>query len=332
MKKSLFIVFVLVLALAASAVLCACSGGGNDPFAHFTNYAESTEAQKTAEAPDATEAVDATDEPVDATDEPVDATDEPVVTPEPEERPFCEVIPLDAAHSIDLDGDGADETVLITSTPDEYDDEYSITVTPGREGDAGFSERIGLGYECYAMAIDSGMGDGSRAVLICYWCDSDDPFTHMLRAGDDGYELIETFGYFYDPTESVDNCFENGNLCIATRTDILGTQDVHTEVRLTENGYESIDGVYFYPSYNDRSIAVIADMPATIIDESTGEGSGITVFRGDSVVPLRTDMETYAVVRLSSGQEVYIFFDDFDYIPYINGRPQHDYLDVFYCD
>ena len=328
MIKAYKAIALLLAVLMTAFVLCACEGGETDP--KPADAANETQAAETEKAPDATEETGATPEPAE-TAEPID-TDGPAATEAPDELPYHEVIPLDAAYSIDLDGDGADESVLITSSADdEFDYNYSVSVTPG--GGEPFAGSIGMGYDCYAMAVDNGAGDGGKALLICYWYDSEDYTTYLVRGnGQGGFEMTETFGYFANPADDPEACFINKNLCINMRTDIFGTQDIYTEVRFTEAGYESVDGLYYFYQYDDSFIPVIAELPVTVIDEQTGESYGMSLNPGSAIVPVSTDGATCAIVRLSSGEDAYIFFDDFDYIPYINGKPQEYYLDVMYSD
>ena len=333
------ILLPLAALLLAALTLNGCmpTGFTPSPLPGYEPYSTEVYSPVT-EQPGSTEVPGATDAPY-ATEVPF-ATDAPYVTEAPAEAPFCMRIPLDTECRLDMDADGVPETIYIdTLEADEYYGYYyTITIESGATGAVVLDRTIDYeSYDAYAMAIDNATGDGRRALLFCHWFDSEDASTYVIRPQNGGYSFDLTWGYFYEPSPAED-CFLNGHLLFCIRTDVLGTHDVYTETVLTDSGFESIDGIYYYPVYeyyggtDYNYVSVIADLPVTIIDEATGEGYGRTLSPGASVRPVCTDNATFAYVQLSTGEYAEIFFDDFTYIPYINGRPQDYYLDVLYCD
>ena len=335
MNRSLLSVIALLAAVVAAVLLfAACNTAPDDKDA--AGAAEPTQ----ADAETATEAPVQTDEP-EATEEPL-PTEEPEPTEEPIELPYNEVVPFDEELSIDLDGDGKDERVFIETVPSteyEYDFFYNIRIYEEGEEEPAFVHEIEYAsYEAYALAVDNGTEDGKKALLFCRWFDSDDYETCVIRPLDEGgFDAIDADGYFPDP-ENIRDCFADGYLAIYYRTEILGTGSVYTRSRLCGEGFESVDGLYYYPGSEAegsdlRFISVIAPLPVTVNDEGTGESYGMTATPGSYVAPLYTDMATFVCVKLSSGETALIFFSDYDsFIPYIDGQPQHYYLDVLYAD
>ena len=313
----LFTAFICIV--LAAALICGCTGTtGPD---HLHTAAPTHDAGAETEVP--------TDEPV-LTEAPAE-TEAPAATEAPS-GVFLEAVPFDTAFACDIDGDGGEDTVLIESRlVNEYgENDYTVNITLASDPESTYSDTLTYCYDGYAVLVDSDPEDAYRELLVCVWQDSDDGTTACYRVGADGGITACTGGYFVgDDAESV---YFNGGLRLYTREAVLGTYDLYSAYKVTENGFESIDNVWYYGD-EAREVMVINALPVTVTDSQTGETYGMSLDADTKIVPLETDLATYALVKLSSGEEAMIFFDNNEYgIPYINGRPQHDYLDVLYAD
>ncbi len=281
-----------------------------------------TDAALTTDAP-ATNAPESSEEPV--------LTEEPEASEAPEARYF-ESVPFDAAYECDIDGDDAPDTILIGSEViNEYGDvTYTVNITLAAYPDKTFTDTVDYCYDGYAVIVDCDSEDSRRELLLCVWQDSEDGTTKAYRVNAEG-DGIKTDEHGYFLNGGAEELFFEEGIRIYNRMDVLGTFDVYTSFTITDEGFKQVGDRWYYPE-NAREIAVLAGFPVTVTDDATGEPYGMTVEPGSFVVPIWTDRATCAYVRLSTGEEAYINFDDMDYIPFINGHAQDDYLDVMYSD
>lgn len=325
MKKQFWhIVFIAAVILLVSLMLCACEKP-TDVIEPAQSEANNNDAPVESEVPE---------EP----DEPT-ATDEPAATRVPSPTEFTEgpltyeAVPFDAEYLCDMNADGTDETILITTTaPDEYDYNYTVIIrsADGAEQYVDMDDTIENCYEGYAIMLFNSNEGERPALLVCVWQDSDDPTTIAYRVDENSGEVEDFRSYcsFVSP-ESEARPVNRGLLTLAQRTELMGTCFVYGDYVITGDGYVLVSDDYEYPA-NNLAIAVISELPVTIVDgDQTYE---FKLGPSNTVLPISTDLETYVYVLLSTGDMAYVYYDGSEYPFNIDGQPQDHYLDVLYCD
>ena len=131
------------------------------------------------------------------------------------------------ALAIDLDGDGADETVRWEMAPGEYgEDNLTLIVAAADGAEQRYATGIIWGEEIYIVDLN---GDGAQEILLSGDVMSDDYYTWCL--GWDGAALYEVLFPDSDRGENGDGYFAHGYGLITRISEygvveLTGTQDV----------------------------------------------------------------------------------------------------------
>lgn len=328
-KMKQFIALILALALAA-AFAAGCSS------AKEKTANNSEESQKPA-GPENTPAESA------GTPKPQgDATTDPAITAAPPTEPPANYpteyfyAPLDENVPLkcDLDFDGLEDTVMLSATEGEYDNEYSLVFTLGRNP----NYTISLDYDYpsyYALGFvtDCDLTDSRLDVIVTFAFESDDNATCHYRVDGSGesVDYHEYPGYVQCLNEEDRIYADNGEFYFCERTEILGTASVGAFFTIDGDGWHPIDGKDLEYNYLPP-VKCIQDLEVMLVDKD-GNETGKTVIRaGETVSPISTDNETYVIVLLETAELAKIEVRIEDWLPYINGEPQHSYFEVMYAD
>ena len=265
----------------------------------------------------------------------------PSPTPIPGGDYFCELKP-NVPSSMDIDGDGEDDTVLV-GVDYESEDEPCFTVTVTLASDPSHPYVLDAGNEggdVAAAVVDFDPSDPRREIVLCYdMCDGD-PVTYIFRLKEDGsgfetyIEYVEiSFGlnswyYMGIPEDYVYSADKGLQFC--RRTEILGTEFVFSRLTLGKDGVEILDSEYTYagayPLKVKKAITVTLE-----------DGTEKTISVGSEVTPYSTDRASYVKVKLSDGSigRMAVTFgnNDYGYPVYLNGVNQDDcFEDIPYAD
>ena len=315
MNKAIKITAVIMALVMTAAMFCACQSSvpADSP----------DEAKATEQAAENTE-VSPTDAP-ETTDEPA-ATEAPAPSQKPEGKLGFVAVPLNFDYAFDLDLDGTDEKIRIGDETDSNGDHTYTVLIDSNFGEAEYV--LDYCYEAYAMIVTD-EGGGRPSLMLCTWHDSSDPTTYVYRIG--GGEMIsyDCYLYFTDPEEKAP--IEDGLLALYVRTEIMGTCYVKGLFTVNDENVALVSEDYSYVG-GPSDILVVSELPVTMVDDETGEMYDITVAPGTKVDPISTDLETYAYVLLSTGENAYVRYDSAEYPLFIKGVPQNEYLGVLYCD
>lgn len=269
----------------------------------------------------------------------------PAPTPLPEGDFFCEIVP-NVPSAVDIDGDGADDTVLVSITESDsgidYDLEMTVNITlasdPGNTYT--FDTEYYPGNVC-AAAVDFDPTDGHKEVLVSYDCEDGDPLTYVYRMKDDGTGF-DTFlepiwiafeegytgdWYLHGMPEGFAFDAEKG-LAYSRRTEILGTEFVFNSFTVDKDGIRPLDDEFLYREGMEftlkRSLKVTLE-----------NGKTKTLKKGDEFEAYATDRQTYVKIKLADGSigTVEVSFGNGTSWPVLlNGIEQDKYANIGYAD
>lgn len=258
-------------------------------------------------------------------------------TPIAEGDYFCEIKP-DVPASVDIDGDGRDDTVLVAVGKEAPDgNELSVSITLAADPDAPYVFDAGEGHSLFAAAVDTNTSDDHIEVILCYDLCDGDPITYVFRMKDDGSGFdvftreidLGDGGWWYNGLGDYVYRAEEG-LPFSIRTEILGTYFVFDHFTVTKDGIEFMTGEFTYGYAYEM----------TLVKELTVKlenGKTVTLPVGSKITPYSTDRETYVKVMLEDGRiaMVEVTFGNVDY-PFpvlLNGVQQDEYFDMIpYAD
>lgn len=282
-------------------------------------------------------AVEPTEVPAEVTEAPVEPTEAPAdPTQEPAGFDFA-VIRRDEPLSVDIDGDGLEDTVLIsTDESSEFGFTFTVKITraSGEEYTHSIKNEV---YELNALAADFDPDDGRVEIVVGYEYDSNDYSTDAFRVKDDGseVELFESgLGFSMEDGFVFDR--QNG-VIMDMRTDILGTHDVSAAFAVTATGFTLLSDSYSYPEFDDGwgKLTLKKDLELTLVNEDGSLGEKFTAPAGSVIAPFTTDLETYVTVKLDDGRvgraEVEVKTGD-EWGILLNGVFQDEYADIPYAD
>lgn len=264
----------------------------------------------------------------------------PAPTPVPGGDFFCEILP-NVPSSIDVDGDGREDTVLIASLGEGNSWEgFEVTVTRAADPAHPLSYITQRGGDGVAMAADCDPDDNRVEILLCIDVESNDYLTCAFRVNEegDGLEQYEawfdsSYGkYFYEPEDLVFD--HTRGLPMTKRSEILGTNYNVGRFTVTENGIEDITEEYYYWDWKNPDhppYVLLRDMEVTLENGETR-----TLHKGDTFRPYSTDHESWAKVKLEDGTigrvEIAFGNPEYKYPVFINGVNQDEYAEIWYAD
>ncbi|MBR6428211.1 MAG: hypothetical protein IKS43_00955 [Clostridia bacterium] len=271
----------------------------------------------------------------------------PAPTPIPEGDFFCEIVP-NVPSAVDIDGDGAEDTVLVSITESDsgidYDLEMTVNITLARDPENTYTfETDGYPGDVCAAAVDFDPTDGHTEVLVSYDCEDGDPLTYVYRLKDDGTgfdEFLEPIEVTLDETR-IESWYYNGipegfafdskkGLGFSRRTEILGTTFVFNSFTVDKTGIRYADDEFMYIVPEGQKFELKRDLTVTL--ES---GKTITLKKGDKFEAYSTDRQTYLKIKLEDGRigKVDVRFGDGTSWPvYLNGINQGKYIEPTYAD
>lgn len=264
----------------------------------------------------------------------------PAPTPVPDGDFFCEILP-NVPSSIDVDGDGREDTVLIASLGEGNSWEgFEVTVTRAADPAHPLSYITQTGGDGVAMAADCDPNDNRVEIILCFDVESNDYVTCAFRVNEagDGLEHYEAWfdssygNYFYEPGDYVFD--HTRGLPMTKRSEILGTNYNVGRFTVTKDGIEDITEEYYYWDWKNPdhpSCVLLRDMEVTLENGETR-----TLHKGETFRPYSTDHESWAKVKLEDGSigrvEITFGNQEYKYPVFINGIIQDEYTEIDYAD
>ena len=224
-------------------------------------------------------------------------------------------LPEREALAVDLDGDGAAETVRWAMAPGDYDEQLTLTVglSDGRE--LTYATDIIYAGEVYAVDLD---GDGTTEILMSGDVMSDDYCTWCLRY-DNGalYEVLfpdatrgdeNTDGY-YKTGYGLITDLGDGQVTLTGSQDVLGTWFASRTMALTAHDrFEFSDAGLWLRNLDGANIddlwqygALTVTTPLSYADEQ-GNPAG-TLEPGDRILVIASDKRQFARFVTPDGSE-----------------------------
>lgn len=237
----------------------------------------------------------------------------------------------------DIDGDGAEDTVLIESSwQDEYAFISRLTITLAASPEEPFVYDM-EDYWFMSGAIADLDPDDGRLTVVCSIFREEGENTVALRVKADGSGFdVFTAGFEFGTERSAYHGFPVGfgftqdeGLPMMKRTEIFGTYYLNGRFTVTDEGFVDLSERYTYPDTWTWPLTLLRPMDVTLED-----GMAYTVPAGDVVIPRYTDMASYAAVELADGRvgTVEVSFGPDGYPVYINGIIQDEYGEIPYAD
>ena len=237
----------------------------------------------------------------------------------------------------DIDGDGAEDTVLIESSwQDEYAFISRLTITLAASPEEPFVYDM-EDYWFMSGAIADLDPDDGRLTVVCSISREEGENTVALRVKADGSGFdVFTAGFEFGTEHSAYHGFPVGfgftqdeGLPMMKRTEIFGTYYLNGRFTVTDEGFVDLSERYTYPDTWTWPLTLLRPMDVTLED-----GTAYTVPAGEVVIPRYTDMASYAAVELADGRigTVEVSFGPDGYPVYINGIIQDEYAEIPYAD
>lgn len=213
---------------------------------------------------------------------------------------------------VDLDGDGADDKVLVTKTViGAYLTYYtSVTITLASEPDEPFVNKIDHCTEFSAAVADFDPDDGRREIILCCDRESNDYETFVFRVNAEG-AAVDTFeaGMYFGTWDSFYDGFpddftfdpEEGLPC-EKRTEILGTFYVEGRFTVTAEGIKDITDMYVYYPEQQNGLTLEKELKLTLLNDDLSEADEITLPVGTVVFRRYTDRESWVIVETEDGK------------------------------
>lgn len=245
--------------------------------------------------------------------------------------------------SVDLDGDGAMETITTDIVKDEYDTEMlKVIVTPA-SGDAKELQTditgFGTGFVC---DVDR---DGIKEVFVSGDMCSNDYEIWLFRYN--GNEIVSAEGYYVPESgvsdyviasaagcvESIDP--ETGVVTVFDTVDIMGSWGCTTQFEVTNDPFamkRTEGSIWTFTPYDEYwqycQLVTVKEMTYT----PDGSTEKATLGLGEKLMPIDTDGETYMHFMTESGiygtVELARCTDDSFWGFMIDGAPETDYFEV----
>lgn len=348
--KTSIIIIIAAAVLAGLALLISFLGCRAKESAPQTSAEASPEASsEPTEEP--------TQEPETGPTEAPQATPEPEVTPVPipsegdhMDDELLKQITLGTPMFADLDGDGAEDAVLITMDNGLYGSRHTVVINlTGRPNESFVYQTSYNYYDTFAAAVDFDPNDGRREILLATAYDSSEYTTLVFRVNAAGTDLdVFDTGMgladwrWYSEGVPEDYVFDPSvGLSCAARTEILGTFYVYGRFTVTDEGIRLMSEVFEYPDLHGEftvgRVTLEREVTLELVDEELARtGESVTVPAGAVIFQRYTDRKSWVVVELEDGRlaaaDVRIVDSGDDWGVYINGTKQ-DLLGVIaYAD
>lgn len=330
MKRIICVILIAILALSATA----CSKIGKIIDVLFETEAPTVTDVPATEAPTVTEGPGETDDP--------NATDIPDI-PDPDED-FIMLLDTGVEYDLDLDSDGLDDNLIITSSEvgDWGERGYTVKITLGCNKEHPLEYQINYCDEFYACVLDSYPGDSRAEVLISFMQDSDDWTTVGFRVNDTIPEIDVFEKYFCVSKGAMLDFTAKKGFEAFDSTDVWGTHSVRAYFKVGQFGFDMLSVDYTYYIYDDDDCALTLErsLDAYVLNDDGTKGAAVNVAAGEKILPIRTDNATYVVMKVvSTGQliiadvEIHSWsagYDDWGI--FISGVNQDEYAEILYAD
>lgn len=219
-----------------------------------------------------------------------------------------EYLDAEIKNEIDLDGDGANETVIIKSEG-VSGEEYLALYIFGADGSF-------HSYDMYVMWLENALakdinGDGIKELFIS--CDyySDDYVTYCFNYTDaEGLRALQFAGIdrYGDGEPYTDGGygkltgFRDGWIFLTGSQDVLGTWMTSRDFALVNGRFELVkEGLYVFETaesdWIDRPLILRQDIEVTAED-----GSKLPLKAGEKLLPVASDRETFALMTTEGGR------------------------------
>ena len=239
-----------------------------------------------------------------------------------EEQPVIDAIPIpqDVEFSVDLNGDGAPETIAWTMLPGEYDSYLTLYVENSGENVIRHRHETQIIWATSVYLADFD-ADGELEFLLSGDVMSDDyvtycvdykpegltniPFKDTFRGGE--HEGYYDYGYGY-VTE-----IKAGVITLTGSQDVLGTYFGSRQFAFMDGAFETCDdGLWYFDvdtsdpeMWEYRALNPVQDIPAVFLNEEGQETEG-TIKAGDRILIYASDTKSIVWFVSQSGSFGYL--------------------------
>jgi len=211
---------------------------------------------------------------------------------------------------IDLDGDGAPETVSIETMPDDFESFQRLRVVDAGGAEAVYEAEIIDGKDAWIYDLN---GDGVQEIFL--WGDvmSDDYYTWCLHYGSGRLAPVlfadtsrgdNGRGYFkqgYGALESVDPAAGTVTLCGSQ--DVLGTYFMNRTLKLSEDGLFELADDGLWVRDVDASDPDLWEYAALVPKAEIALEDGEPLAPGEKFIVTGTDKESVVTIVTEDGRE-----------------------------
>lgn len=240
---------------------------------------------------------------------PAAATETPAPTPLPTETPapYPLAFPIGTEGRADLDGDGEEETILVTlSEPDEYGSRHACLSVNGADLTESLRSFDGAQLwdpdELYWVITDIDRADGVLELGIQDLGPSDDPFTNFFRYDAGALSFLGGVpGLVYmDYAESPLSFDGDGVIEGYLRYGVLQTWFGRASYRL-ENGGITLEPAEVYYALDPQTVTVLEPTAARASADEAAETTTLAI--GTELTLLGSDNDTWVLCAAASGKE-----------------------------
>ena len=254
--------------------------------------------------------------------------------------PGAEYLQSDIKNQIDLDNDGAPETIILKMEGVEGEESICLYLFGA---DGSFYE-----YDLYAMWLDQAFaldinGDGLKELFIS--CDfySDDYVTYCFNYSEDAGMTALPFANIdrYSDGEAYSDAGYGritGNygstITLTGCQDVLGSWMAGREFTLTDGRFDLAEGMYMFDisdsDWEDRPLILKQDLTVT------DAGQSLPLKAGEKLLPVASDRESFVILETQGGRSFTAeiqFNEDYGWGWFVNGIYEEDLFEyVPYAD
>ena len=239
-----------------------------------------------------------------------------------EEQPVIEAVPVpqDVEFSVDLNGDGAPETIAWTMQPGEYDSYLTLYVENSGENVIRHRHETDIIWATGVYLADFD-GDGALEFLLSGDVMSDDyvtycvdyvpeglsniPFKDTTRGG----EHVDYYDYGYGYVTEI----KGGVITLMGSQDVLGTYFGSRQFSFVDGAFETCDdGLWYFDidaadeeMWEYRALNPVQDIPAVFIDDE-GQQIESVLKAGERILIYASDTKTIVYFVTEDGAYGYL--------------------------
>jgi hypothetical protein len=221
----------------------------------------------------------------------------------------------------DLNGDGAEESILVQNNYDY--DAYTSTLTIAWNGEETTWDEYGEYDVSYLVTTE----DGRMYLYAIYRGDNDYQILDVYDLNEDAPFLVDSIGNL---SVYGGNLTNPAQMYLRTRVNLLGTYETYRAYEVGENGLPvSMDATYQIVTQEEawnKSLTSSLDLQVWLETEDGLEEAYYPA--GTVFYPRSTDGETYLEAALEDGTLCQIQVEEKDGINYINGVSEYDCFEL----